>query len=694
MRIEMKRIPILIIIALTAVAGCSHPFEEGMTGSFPFIELASSNSLSFKASKPAEGAVQLRTNMAITTNVDYTTGTASGWISNIKTESDDHGTVTVKFKVAANESRKSRQAEIKILADKSSTNISVSVRQNGYVLEPGKEVTHEGDLYLRTQEEVEDCIYTTINGKLYIEGYDIYDISSLAITSIRDGLVISGCQNLSSLSPLNGLDIASLTVSSSDWSLLSSWYGDTRELYLRDIWGSAGSGVFRNFSNLETLSMENCNIDDFADAGITELTALKTLTLRNNGILDISWLISMTQLETVEIISQPDLSMAQVRYVQQYLGNTLITAYSLGGSTDTSVSVTSADTYSVTLQMYKGTGYSFRGTLGIIWGERDTPFTECTDIELEQFSGSGYATHEITGLKDATDYKVWSYLRDGEGKMYLSECTEFRTVKATFAELTFNMEYPSFADGTASPSFSSLAAVNAVVEDNGTVTETAVSITEDGSSHKAIVEQGQNNIFILASNGIYSGMQTSFRKSTSGLAVMEITDNSQGGFADDYAIGCWSGFVTTDTHASVSFTRTAALVSVNVDFSGCTGSLDDITGIDITLDGLYNKVLLDQNGTITYEGNRSYLFGKTVRGVQGNEHVASSYIMPGNGSGLSGTLTIKTAANTFVFTVMMDGQEISANHIYSLSIPVVMNRADGTFTLEDVIFVDGGEIEL
>ena len=74
----MKRIWIIIAIALIGATNCSHPYEEGMTGAFPFIELMSGTSISMDAVGSQTGVIELNTNMRISTKVDYPNTATSG----------------------------------------------------------------------------------------------------------------------------------------------------------------------------------------------------------------------------------------------------------------------------------------------------------------------------------------------------------------------------------------------------------------------------------------------------------------------------------------------------------------------------------------------------------------------------------------------------------------------------------------
>ena len=65
----MKRIWIIIAIALIGATNCSHPYEEGMTGAFPFIELMSGTSISMDAVGSQTGVIELNTNMRISTRL-------------------------------------------------------------------------------------------------------------------------------------------------------------------------------------------------------------------------------------------------------------------------------------------------------------------------------------------------------------------------------------------------------------------------------------------------------------------------------------------------------------------------------------------------------------------------------------------------------------------------------------------------
>lgn len=696
----MKRILIPFITALIVATGCRHQFEEGMVGSFPFLELESGKSLTFPASNPSDGEVGFSTgeiwfstNMDISTQMTYTSGSATGWLYDFEVTYEENWKTKVKFKVKNNESRKARHAQIVIIANRSTTNILISVTQNEYVIEAGKDNVYNGDLHFTTQEQVDNCIYSKVNGMVYFEGGEIKNVSPLLFNYIRDGISIDHCYNLQTLSPLADVEIPLLLCDYFDLNILRTCNAGVKELVLSNSYSTFDTSILGRFTNATAITVEGCHVNQI-DSNVSGLSSLRTLSLKNNDILDITPLLGMTQLEYLDLSENP-LSIAQIRYMLQFSGNTSIVANSLSGRTDATVSILETGTKSVNMQLGMAI-YGVTGIYGIIYGEKDVPFSQCTMEELSLAYASGYYNYELANLKDGTDYKIWSFVRSDDNVMFLSDSAEFTTVKENFYDLTFTMSYPTFTGETTAPEYSYLEAHTVTISGNS-IGSSSIPMTQEGGSYKVTVPEGRNEIFILASNGINNYRSVGYKMTSDHQsAIMVVEDTSTGGFSGDYVIGGYaSENVSSNVSTTVNFVRLCTRISVSIDFSDCIGRLDDITKIGLKLDNCYSKVEYQADGTTQYTGNRSYSMSKSVSGVSGTVTVVrDAYIMPSiEGEAVSCTIQLQTPDGILEKTVQLE-EGLKANSITSLPLKVSINRTDGTFTIEDVEIVDGGEIEL
>ena len=141
--------PVLALAAALLLIQCSHPYEEGMSGAFPSFEILSGGSITM----PASGTQQQLT----------------GEIrSNLKISYDEAaGTAGITFQASRNTKRSERRATVAISPQSGKGSIYVTVTQSGHT-SSGQDEIYEGDLYIRSQEDVENFIYTGVNGRIIL----------------------------------------------------------------------------------------------------------------------------------------------------------------------------------------------------------------------------------------------------------------------------------------------------------------------------------------------------------------------------------------------------------------------------------------------------------------------------------------------------------------------------------------------
>lgn len=664
---EMKRFWIFITLAILTATQCSHPYEEGMLGAFPYLEMMSGTSASFKAdgSVPQKGEIKLSTNMKITTQVDYT-GNDRGWISNISTSTNGSGITTISYTVLANTRRTARKAAIKILADNAQTGFSVTVNQEAYVM-TGEAEVYEGDLILRSQDEVNNCIYTEITGSLTISGDDIHDLSALEhITAVGGSLIIEGCSQLSSFGPLNDLSV--------------------NMLCLKGAWTEA---LLQNYSGeFKSLEIENC-LDHAIDISIlTRFSWIENLRITGSDIINLVFVTEFTDIKSVTLLSC-QVTQPEINYLKMMMPDTEF-SIDFDYQTSFNLSATAIDEYYA----------EFR--VSVLF-EQEPDFIELGYVlsddgtfdmsESKALNGWYFGTFMMTvnNLDPGQDYSIWIYGISRDNSCFLSEVETFTTTKVNFYTYTITPVYPQFTGSDMESEFKWIDA-NIIKRAE---TDPTVAILEfraaDNGTYEATVPEGYYPIYIRAyeenSNG-FTWAQWPDR--------FELQSVSSDGSAGDITATITSNTFYSDYSESPLFRRPLANISVKVDFTGSVGDLSDITEIEVSLDGFYEYWSLLSDASEVYYGEKAYSFSNSVEGISGIADIAADrFIFPHNEDSASRTATVtitfasgETAASTAVLS-----ETIEANNIYDITLNVKLNRLNGTFDVDQVEIVDGGIIE-
>ena len=320
--------------------------------------------------------------------------------------------------------------------------------------------TYEGDLVLSTQEEVDDCVHTSVTGDLTIGGTgasDISDLSALTIKSVSGSLTIRNCADLSSFGSLKALSVPSVTLDKINPSITSSWQGRTDELTIKNITTTSACNIsaFDEVKKL-TLTSNKCffsgwsSMKNLVDAdlrggiittteGFEGMTALKTLNLKGCKLNNINSLAQMPSLTSVDLSNTP-LSETQVRYVRAFLPSaTVVTATGLTGIASLSLANRSAEYFSASLSVsYSNvsamqSGY-YRNTENVFPGE---------DGRVASDLSSGVIN--LKGLDGSTTYYMWAYVIDENGSVHLSEPADFTTKYVNY-NYVGNLEFTTQAE--------------------------------------------------------------------------------------------------------------------------------------------------------------------------------------------------------------------------------------------------------
>lgn len=661
----MKRFWIFIIITILTATQCSHPYEEGMSGAFPYLEMLSGTSANFQAESKQKGSFEVSTNMYITTKVEYISN-SSGWITDITTSDKGNSIKVVSYNVSPNTKRSARTAKIKILADGSQTAFAITINQAAYEM-TGTEAVYEGDLILRSQEEVSDCIYTAVTGNLTISGDDITNLNSLEyLRSIGGNLIINNCASLHDLGPLKDLDVNTLEINYA-WasSLLESYNG--------------------SFSSLVITGNLN---PDFSIGVLKRFSGLKELTLANVNITDLEYFAELEGVESVTITNCP-INRQQMNYVVMTCPDIDFTTSGLNNSTFVSFQINACEEYSASFYAYLEYGGN-APEMGYILSD-DGTFDFSKKVAVETYCNSYASTYfDVTGLEHGHDYLIWAYFLDENNDVFLSEAITFTTNRVNFYNYTVSPVYPSFGNSSETASFDSFYGYMVLdAQDDPNPSELIFSSNEDGT-YGAQVPEGYLPIYMFASEGDGTGYTLSFATDYVALKIDEDT-----GADNDISVASTYNTYNYDYSESIGLIRPVSKIGVNVDFSGSVGSLDDIRKIDVKLIGFYQCWTLYNDGSTYYSGERSYSFSTETDGQSEFINVVSDkYVLPHIVDEQKfAIVTISFENGETVSSTAVLSDSIEGNNIYDITIKVKLNRFDGTFTVDEVENIDGGIIE-
>lgn len=716
----MKKIWILIAIALIGATNCSHPYEEGMTGAFPFIELVSKTSIDIDAHGKQAGVIELNTNMLITTKVEYPNAAISGskWVENIATSEEKGGKVKIKFNLQANTRREERKANINIIADGKSSGFVIKVTQKGFVIESSN--VYNGDLILATQDEVDNCIYTDINGRLIIgkeyEDSDINNLNALScINSVRDGLVVMNCRNLSSLGEIFDLNVPYVEFRGNVTAgLIGTYNGKTNRLFINTMTNPINDFSFLNgydgiielevdntvvmnldqieiLKAIQTLILKNTSIS-FISNDILSLTTLKSLDLTDNPLMNVNIIAEMSWLNSL-VLTGTALSTPQIHYLEEMLPNTGFTKLNLNGSNaKLTVSPQSTQAYSATLRAGI-TNMPLFAEAGYFLSKEKTlqPYDKWT--RLDNITGMGTYDFTLNALESGNTYNIWMYAVDIYGSYYISEMNTFTTVQIDFYNFSITPVLPDFINESTGTGFNNMYSY-IVRTSNGEnwCDPLNMSLTNSGS-YTVVVQEGMSPMcFFMTTSAMDDFVAGNMDISNFEAVKWNIRANNPAGADEDIVAATFRQDLKADVKTDVNFERPVAKLNVKVDFSGSIGRLDDIRKIKVSLDNFYDEYVFSDNGTSEYRYSApyTYTFEKSVTGIgwDYNEDVTTGrYVMPHISNVThNATVTITLAdGNVLTSTSELDADAlITANKACYLTLNVTLNRTTGSFTIDEV----------
>ena len=724
----MKRIWIIIAIALIGATNCSHPYEEGMTGAFPFIELMSGTSISMDAVGSQTGVIELITNMRISTKVDYpnTATSGNGWVENVTTDEGERGVVTITFSLKENTRRQDRKANINILADGKSTGYVISVIQKGFVIQSGSSNVCNGDLILATQDEVDNCIYTDITGRLIIgkeyENSDISNLSALScINSVSTGLVVMNCSNLNSLGEIQDLNVPYVEFRGNvTTGLIGTYNGKTSRLFINTMTNPIQACTFlggydgikeleidntvvmsldqiESLYAIQTLILKNDSISQLSN-DILSLSTLKNLDLTDNPLQNVNILAEMKWLNSL-VLTGTRLTTPQIRYLEAMMPDTGITKLNLnGGNANLSLSAIEAQVYSASLRANLTNMNSFveAGYYISLTSTLEPPSDKWK--RLESIYGMGAYDFTINALETGKTYYIWLYAIDNNGSYYISDMISFNTIRIDFYNFSMTPVTPDFINESTGVSFSNMYSY-VVKTSNGENWSEPLNMEKatNSDSYTDVVMEGVNPMcFFMTTSAMDDFAAGAKDISDFETASWFIRAVNPAGADEDVVAATLRHDFNADVKTEINFERPVARLNVSVDLNGSIGRLDDIRNVQVSLENFYEEYVFADNGTseYIYSSPYTYTFGTAIEGVNHTRVVnvtEGRYVMPQiKDVALNATVSLTLADGTVMTStsVIDSDTTVSANNVCTLTLNVTLNRTAGTFTIDDVIFFD------
>ena len=704
--------PVLALAAALLLIQCSHPYEEGMSGAFPSFELLSGSSISLPASGTQQqltGTIRIKTNLNISAKVNYQSSSSTSWISNLKTSYDEAaGTADITFQASRNTRLSERRATITISPKSGKGSVSVSVTQSRHT-SSGQDEIYEGDLYIRSQEDVENFIYTGVNGRLIIgncvsggymasytdpgllfEGSDIYDISNLEILEYaQDGIVIVSCNNLYGISSLDGVASPMIELTDMPCDAVQSYKGSASEVYIIQNSGNFSTlGFISDMGNVRKLVMNGNFIDSIE--GLGNAASLEELDLSGNSNLsNINTLAEIPGLESADL-SGLDISQSQINYVSAVRPDMKITANDITGNAYLTISIPEDGITSRSVQIQFG-AYNIYGITeaGVVYAISGNAFDFSSRYQIGESINSGTEYIFEAYVTPDTRYSFWTYVTGSDGSIHLSDKSAEIHVPAELQySLTADFVFPKFSNTDETPAASSMTAYVLKKLDELNLTKESYQMQNTGGNSWAFsTTPGLKNI-LFTNREQDSGLNITFGGDESDtLWGMEQTGTE--GPGDDLLAAAVQFDLSQDDMTSVTLIRPVSRIDIGLEIRG-NFDIGQVSSIEATIDNCCSGVNISSlTGELSYYGNTVNTFTGNAWSDRTIFATTDRYIFP-NAEGTVSTISFNLAM-TDGRTVSLQGtldEALSANSDYSILFYVTWNSTSGTFTVDEIETVE------
>ena len=567
---------------------------------------------------------------------------------------------------------------------------------------------HVGDLVLKTQNDVDECVSTSVTGNLTIggNGSDISNLTSLGIKSVTGDLTIIGCSSLTGFGGIKSLNVKNVILDNTNQAITKTWEGNTETLTIRNITGTTSCSLaafdeitsltlsdnkcsFTNLNKLVNLVEADLPRNKFSDTeSMANWTKLQTLNLSGNPLSNINHLLEMSQIKVVDLSDTP-LSETQIRYIVASLPTTVSVKYSgITGTGSISVSNTGMKYFSASFTAVIS-GISNYGGGYFISNDASFPGE---DGRVEKTNGRGEAltTFEASALEDGTTYYLWYYIEDGYDSYHLSAPIIFTTNKVHYYSVSLVPTWPSYADdASATPLFKSISS-NMIVYKEDVSACRADSMMPAGDNYSVELPEGMTAMGLFALEGVaednsYDGYVWSSNVNMTS-PKWALTLQSENGSGSDIAVASLTHDLQSDVSLETTFARPVAKVSMTLDFNGSVGGLDRIDDITITMNNHYSKCQFSDAADLSYSTIMNLNFTASDIQVHADKKVVvaeNRYVFPhypGYTKSVSVKITFKDGTSKTVNPSF--NTDIEANKIYDFTFVTALTDSQGSFTVD------------
>ena len=703
--------PVLALAAALLLIQCSHPYEEGMSGAFPSFEILSGGSITMPASGTQQqltGEIRIKTNLKITAKVNYQ-GSSTSWISNLKISYDEAaGTAGITFQASRNTKRSERRATVAISPQSGKGSIYVTVTQSGHT-SSGQDEIYEGDLYIRSQEDVENFIYTGVNGRLIIgncvsggymasytdpglifEGSDIYDISNLEILEYaQDGIVIVSCNSLYDISSLDGVSSPMIELTDLPSEAAQSYNGSASEVYIIQNSGNFNTlGFISDMGNVRKLVMNGNFIDSIE--GLENAAFLEELDLSGNSNLsNINTLAEIPGLKSADL-SGLDISQSQINYVSAVRPDMEISANDITGNTFLTISIPEDGITSRSVQI-QFVAYNIYGITeaGVVYAISGNAFDFSSRCQIRESINSDTEYIFEADVTPDTYYSFWTYATGSDGSIHLSDKSAEIHVPAELRySLTADFVFPKFSNTDETPAASAMTAyVIKKLDELNLTTENYQMQNTGGNSWAFSTTPGLKNI-LFTNREQDSRLNIMFSGDESDI-MWGIEQTGTEGTGDDLLAAAVQFDLFQDDMTSVTLIRPVSRIDIGLEIRG-NFDIGQVSSIEATIDNCCSGVNISSlTGELSYYGNTANTFTGNAWSDRTIFAATDRYIFP-NAEGTVSTISFNLAM-TDGRTVSLQGtldETLSANSDYSIVFYVTWNSADGTFTVDEIETVE------
>lgn len=576
-----------------------------------------------------------------------------------------------------------------------------------------------GDLVLKTQDDVDECVHTSVTGNLTIGGADsdIYDLSSLEIKSVSGDLTITGCSSLSSFGGIKNLSVKNVILDKTNQAITKTWEGDADALTIRNTTGTSSCSLsaFDEITSL-TLSDNKCSftyLDKLVNlteadmprnmfsttAGMETWTKLKSLNLSGNPLYNVNELAQLTTLTSLDLSDTP-LSLTQVRYVQACLPSSVVVKSSgITGNGSLDVSNTGVNYFSASFTATISDVSTSRG--GYFFTDGTSFPGEIGRVETVDSYGDLLTTFTVNALGDGTTYTLWYYVTDWNDSYHLSAPITFTTLALNHYTASINPTWPLYTNSSSEKTEFTAIGSRSLIDREGVLGETNAVFTKSGSSYSTDVTEGQSAMGLFAVQGTpigYSYDGYTMEVSTKDMSAPKWTLNltAENGSGSDIAVATLKNDFQADASFNVQFVRPVAKVNITADFTGSINNLDNVKDIAITLEDHYTKCQFADISSITYSTIKDLKFSASVTQMPDDKKVKVAedrFVLPHAGNYTPYASVTVTFKNGKTKTARLSySTSIEANKVYDLTFVTAITDVEGSFTV-DVVEVVHDEIE-